>query len=70
MAEILEHVIVFFLGIFNGYMLWDTIATDDVLPEKILDGCRACVCDGLRLNPFFEVPNFYNSEGIIALSWG
>jgi hypothetical protein len=68
MAEILEHVIVKFLGIVDGDFSWDAIATVDVFPKKILDGYRAYICDGLHLNPFYEILNCYNSEGVVALN--
>jgi hypothetical protein len=33
-AEVLEHVIIEFLGVVNSDFSWDTIAADDALPEK------------------------------------
>jgi hypothetical protein len=38
MIEILEHGTIKILGIVDGYLLRDSITTDDVLPEKFLDG--------------------------------
>jgi hypothetical protein len=38
MTEILEHGIIEILGIVDGYLLRDSVMTDDVLPEKFLDG--------------------------------
>jgi hypothetical protein len=38
MTEIIEHSTIKILGIFNGDLLRNSIMTDDVLPEKILDG--------------------------------
>jgi hypothetical protein len=66
-VEILEHVIIKLLGIVNDDFLWDTIAKNNDLPEKFHDGCRASVCNGLRLNLFYEILNHYNSEGVVAL---
>jgi hypothetical protein len=69
MAEILEHVVVGLLGIVNGDFSWDTIAAEDVLPEKFLDGCGAYARDKRCLNLFCEILNYYNGKGVVALSW-
>jgi hypothetical protein len=45
MAEILEHVIVEFLGVVDCDVSWDAIATGDILLENFLDGGRAYVCN-------------------------
>jgi hypothetical protein len=68
MTEILEQVVIEFLGTINGDFLRDTIAADYVLLEKILDGCKAYVCDRLRLDPLCEIFNCDNNNGVVALS--
>jgi hypothetical protein len=68
MTEILEQVVIEFLGTINGDFLRDTIAADYVLLEKILDGCKAYVCDRLRLDPLCEIFNYDNNKGVVALS--
>jgi hypothetical protein len=45
MEEILEHVNVKLLGIVNGDFSRNTEASDDVLPEKLLNGRRAYISD-------------------------
>jgi hypothetical protein len=70
MAEILEHVTVDVLGIINCDLLWDAIMTDNVLLEEFFDSSRGYVGDRLRLNPFHEILNYHNGEGIIAMRWG
>jgi hypothetical protein len=68
MTEILEQIVVELLGIVNGDFLSDTVAANDVLLEKFLDGCRAYVCDRLRLDSLCEIFNCDNGEGVVALS--
>jgi hypothetical protein len=68
MTEILEQVVIEFLGTINGDFLRDTIAANYVLLEKILDGCKAYVCDRLRLDPLCEIFNCDNDKGVVALS--
>jgi hypothetical protein len=68
MTEILEQVVIEFLGTINGDFLRDTIAADYVLLEKILDGCKAYVCDRLHLDPLCEIFNCDNNKGVVALS--
>jgi hypothetical protein len=68
-AEVLEHVIVELLDIVDGNFSRDTVAADDVLPEEFLDGCGAYVYDGFCINPLCKVLNYYDSEGVVALSW-
>jgi hypothetical protein len=67
--RILEHVAVKVLGIIDYDPLRDPITTDNVLPEKILDGRGDCGVDSPRLNPFHEVFHCHNGEGVIALCW-
>jgi hypothetical protein len=38
MIEILEHGTIKILGIVDVDLLWNSIATDDVLPKELLDG--------------------------------
>jgi hypothetical protein len=60
-------VIVELFGIVDSDFSQYAIAADDVLPEKFLDSRGAYVWDGLHLNPFCEILNHYNSEGVDAL---
>jgi hypothetical protein len=69
MAEILEHCTVKILGIIECDVLGNLVATDDILRKELFEGCRAYVCDGSPLNPFFEVFDYHNSEGVIARCW-
>jgi hypothetical protein len=69
MTKILEHGIIKILGIVDGYLLRDSIETDDVFLEKFLNsgrgyiGCRFC------FNPLGEVLDCYNGEGVVSLGW-
>jgi hypothetical protein len=65
--EILEHATIKILGIINYDLLWNSIATDDVLPEEFFDGHRGYVGDRLHLNPLREVFDCHDGEGVIAL---
>jgi hypothetical protein len=68
--EILEHVTVKILGIVNCDLLWDSVTTNDVLPEFFFDCLRGYIGDGLRLDPFHEVFHRHYGEGVVALRWG
>jgi hypothetical protein len=46
------------------------IEADDVLLEEFFYCCGGYVCDGLRLNPFYEVLDCHSGEGVIALCRG
>jgi hypothetical protein len=70
MAYIRAHCIVKVLDIVNSNLPWDAISANYVLPEKFPDCCRGYVGDRLRLNPFREVLDCYNCEGVVALCWG
>jgi hypothetical protein len=37
--------------IVHGYCLWDSEATNNILPEEFLDSSRSYCSQGLRLNP-------------------
>jgi hypothetical protein len=67
-AEILEHVTLEVFGIVNCDLLRDSIATDNISLEKLLDGCRGYVGDELGLDPFCKVFHCHNGEGVIPLS--
>jgi hypothetical protein len=55
------------LGIIDYNLLRNPVAADDVLPEKILDGCGAYISHGLRFNPLGKVLDRDDGEGVIAL---
>jgi hypothetical protein len=69
MAEILEHVIIELLGIINSDLSRNAIATDYVLLEEFIDGRGAYICDELRLDPFRDLLDRYDSENVVALGW-
>jgi hypothetical protein len=68
MIEILEHGTIKILGIVDGYLLRDSVMTDDVLTEKILDGGGGYIGYWLRFNPFGEVLDCDYGEGVVSLS--
>jgi hypothetical protein len=49
--------------------LWNSIATDDILPKEFLDGGGGYVGDRLCFNPFSEVFHQDNGEGAVSLCW-
>jgi hypothetical protein len=63
MTEIREH------GIVDGDLLRNSVMIDDVLPEKFLDGGRGYVCYWFCFNPFGEVLDCDNGEGVVSLCW-
>jgi hypothetical protein len=67
MVEILEHCTIEILGVIDCDVSRDAIVADDILSEEFFDCCIAYVCDGLHLNPFYEVLNCHDSEGIVVL---
>jgi hypothetical protein len=67
MVEVLEHVIVEVLSIVNCDLSRDIVMTDIILSVNFFDGCGGYVGDGLRLNPFHEVLDSHDGEGIITL---
>jgi hypothetical protein len=68
MIEILEHGTIKILGIVDGYLLRDSVTTDDVLTEKILDGGGGYIGYWLRFNPFGEVLDCDYGESVVSLS--
>jgi hypothetical protein len=70
LTKILEHCAIKILCVVDCDLTGNTIATDDILPKELFDGCRAYICDRLRLNPLREVLDCHNDEGVIALCWG
>jgi hypothetical protein len=68
MAEILKHVIVKLLGIVDCDHSRNPKAVDDVLLEKLLNGCGAYAGDQLQLIPLYKILDCYDGEGVIALS--
>jgi hypothetical protein len=67
MAEILEHSTIKILGIVDHDLLWNSVATDDVLPEEFLNGGRCYVGNRLCFNPLCEVLHCDYSESILFL---
>jgi hypothetical protein len=66
-TEILKHGTIEILGIVDGDLLRDSVATYDVLPEKFLDCGGGYISYRLRFNPFGEVLHCDNGEGVISL---
>jgi hypothetical protein len=69
MVEILEHGTLKILGVVDHDLLWNSIVTDDVLPEEFLNGGRGYVGDRLRFDPFDEVLHCYYSKSVVSLCW-
>jgi hypothetical protein len=69
MTEILQHGTIEILGIVDGYLLRDSIMTDDVLLEKFLNSGRDYIGYRLRFNPFDKVLDHDNDEGVVSLGW-
>jgi hypothetical protein len=69
MSEILEHGTIEILGIVDGDLLRNSVMTDGVMLEKFLDGGRGYICYWFRFNPFGEVLNCNNGEGVVSLCW-
>jgi hypothetical protein len=69
MIEILEHGTIKILGIVDSDLLRNSIMTDDVLLEKILDVDGGYICYWFRFNPFSEVLDCDNGEGVVSLCW-
>jgi hypothetical protein len=67
--DILEHATIKILSIVDCDLLWNSIATDDVLLEEFLDGHDCYVGDGLHLDPLGEVFYFHYGEGVVSLCW-
>jgi hypothetical protein len=55
------------LSIVGCDLLWNSIATDDVLPEEFLNGHRGYVGDRLHLNPLGEVFYCHDGERVVSL---
>jgi hypothetical protein len=68
-TKILEHGTIKILGIVNSDLLRDSVATDDILPEKSLDRGGGYVGYRLRFNPFGEVFHYNDGESVIFLCW-
>jgi hypothetical protein len=69
MAKILEHSTIKILGVVDHDLLWNSVATDDVLPEEFLNGGRCYVGNRLCFNPLCEVLHRDYSESILSLCW-
>jgi hypothetical protein len=69
MIEILEYSTIEILGIVDGDLLRNSVTTDDALLEKILDGGGGYICYWFRFNPFGEVFDCDNGEGVVSLCW-
>jgi hypothetical protein len=66
--EILKHGTIEILGIIDGDLLRNSVATDDVLPEEFLDGGGGFGCR-LRFNLFSEVFHCDDGESVISFCW-
>jgi hypothetical protein len=67
MIEILEHSTIEILSTVDRDLLRNSVTTDDILLEKILDGVRGYNCYWFRFNPFGEVLSCDNDEGVVSL---
>jgi hypothetical protein len=67
MAEIPEHGTVKILGVVNHDLLWNSIATNDVLPEEFFDGGGGYVGNGVCFNPFGEVLHCDYGKSVVSL---
>jgi hypothetical protein len=65
--EILEDATVEILGVIDHDLLWNSLMTDDVLPEIFLYSCRGYIGDRLRFNPLSELFHRYNGKSVISL---
>jgi hypothetical protein len=66
-TETLEHGTIKLLGIIDGDLLRNSVMTDDVLLEKILDSGGGYIGYRFRFNPFGEVLNWDNGKGVIFM---
>jgi hypothetical protein len=66
-TEIIEHGTIKILDVVDGDLLWNSIATDDVLPEEFLDGGGGYVGYRLRFYPFGEVFHYDDDESVVSL---
>jgi hypothetical protein len=66
-TKIFEHCTIKILGVINVDQLRDSERTDDVLPEKNLDGGGGYISYSLRFNPFGEVLYYVNGKGVIPM---
>jgi hypothetical protein len=67
MAEILEHGTIKILGVVDSDLMWNSIATDVVLPEELLDGGRGYIGNRLCFNPFGEILHCDYGESVVSL---
>jgi hypothetical protein len=67
--EILEHDTIKILGVVNSDLPRDSIATNDILPKKSLDGGGGYVGYRLLFNPFGEVFHCDDGKSVISLCW-
>jgi hypothetical protein len=67
MAKILEHSTIKILGVVNHDLLWNSIATNDVLLEEFLNGGGGYVGNRLRFNPLGEVLHCNYSKSVVSL---
>jgi hypothetical protein len=66
-TKILEHGTIKILGIVNSDLLRNSTMTDDVLPEKFMDGSGCYIGYMFCFNPFDEVLHCDDGEGVISL---
>jgi hypothetical protein len=69
MVEILEHSAIKILAIADRDLLWNSVATDDVLLEEFFNGGGCYVGNRLHFNPLGEVLHCNYSESIVSLCW-
>ncbi len=67
LTKILEHGTIEILGIVDGDLLRNSVTTVDVLPEKFQNGGGGYVCYWFRFDPFGEVLDCDNGEGVVSL---
>jgi hypothetical protein len=68
-TEILKHDTIKILGIVDGYLLRDSVMTDDVLSKKFLDAGGSYIGYWLHFNPFYEALYCDNDKGVVSLGW-
>jgi hypothetical protein len=68
-TKILEHGTIKVLGIIDDDLLRNSVATDNILPKRFLNGGGGYIANRFRFNPFGEVFHCDNGEDIISLCW-
>jgi hypothetical protein len=65
LTKVFEHCVVKVIYIVDYDVAGDAVMANDILSEKLFDGCRAYIYDRLRLNPLREVFHFRNDKCVI-----